>query len=93
MQSRRATLPEITFTKSLIQNFSESEIDKYVCGPDGNMFEVQTPLSFLIGPEEGFDEDEESEFEKDVKKLKISSHILRAETAMCIAPTRALVQR
>lgn len=85
-QSRRSHLVKINIVKSLAEHL-ESQTNIVVCEPGtGKDTDIKTPVTFVIGPEGGFSEQELNSF-SDYPMVEISPYILRAETAMAIAPT------
>ncbi len=88
MQSRRAQVPQVIFTNGLIGDFLKSNLERFVCDPSGTANQLGVPCSILIGPEGGLSEEEFGQLEANSRFLKLSDHILRAETAMAIAPTK-----
>lgn len=85
-QSRRSLLVEIKFTDSLLDFVENLSIPVVLCEPDGDRNRVDAPLCLVVGPEGGFDENELARFDGFAKRICLSPHILRAETALGLAP-------
>jgi len=87
-QSRRSNLVKVDIVDSLLEHAKGCE-NVFVCEPgESNMnTQIATPVTFVIGPEGGFSEKELDLFRDFAQTIEISPYILRAETAMAIAPT------
>lgn len=84
-QSRRATIPDIVLVDDIISAFTQGEINKVVCDPDGSIESLSSPIRLLIGPEGGLSDDEYRHVSTSARFVSLSPHVLRAETAMCVA--------
>lgn len=90
-QSGRTSVPKIhepIELKKAVETFLADDGEVIVCHQDGQLWSkaVSTfkkyPLGFIVGPEGGWSEKEESYFEKNaLRKVKFSDNVLRAETA------------
>ena len=90
-QSGRTSVPKIhepIELKKAVETFLADDGEVIVCHQDGQLWSKSVgtfkkyPLGFIVGPEGGWSEKEESYFEKNaLRKVKFSDNVLRAETA------------
>lgn len=90
-QSGRTSVPvvhEPVELKKAVEDFLASDGDLVVCHQHGDQWSKgkellkKYPLGFIVGPEGGWSEKEESYFNKmSLRKIKFSENVLRAETA------------
>lgn len=86
MQSRRSHLTQIEFTNDVFEHLDEKRLNFTICDPDGSGDVPLTPATILIGPEGGFSNSELLRAkEMNAGLWKLSSNILRAESAMFAA--------
>lgn len=86
MQSRRAQLISVTFVDDFFDGLARVENSLVICEPEGEMLSIDAPVTLVIGPEGGFSDEELQRLRQLGTMWKISPYILRADTAMALAP-------
>lgn len=86
-QSRRSRLVEVVIVDSLIDHIRNQNASVIICEP-GKSKEVAVsfPVVLAVGPEGGFAQSELKELDEKAQFFEFSPNILRAETAMALAP-------
>lgn len=86
MQSRHSSLAKVSLVDDLIMACETVEGPLVVCEPNGDSIPPSAPVTIVIGPEGGFSDEEIHKLDSLGSKWSFSPFILRAETAMAIAP-------
>ncbi len=86
MQSRRARIVPLTLVGNIVDHVRQCNGDVFICAPEGESATPSAPVTLVIGPEGGFADDEIEQLSHVGKLWRISPYILRADTAMALAP-------